>query len=226
MSKFIFILSLITLSLLSCTTSDEQIKNWVEKNPDTILKVLVDHQQTEQAKNRPSSEDVINNSAEIFENAGSPTSGSGTIKIAYFFDFNCGHCARQSETIKDVLAKKSNIQIIYKNFPVLGAGSVLAAHAALAAHQQGKYIEFYNEAFQIREKNPQTLKAIAKKIKLNIAKWEADMKSEAVKKEISHVSKLARQLKLSGTPALAIAPDQIYPGRVDELLEIVEAIKK
>ena len=221
----LFLLSLISLTLLSCKSSDDQIKNWVEKNPDKILQALMKHQQQQQEKNQPSSEDVKANSALLFENSGSPSVGKGPIKIAYFFDFNCGHCVRQSETIKEVLAKKSNVQVIYKNFAVLGPSSELAAQAALAAHQQGKYLEFYTEALKIREKNPKTLKTIATKIKLNVPKWESDMDSDAVKKELDHVNNLAAKMKLSGTPALAIAPDQILPGRVDQLMEIIEAIK-
>jgi len=221
----ITIISLISLFLLSCKSSDEQIKTWVEKNPDKILQALMKHQQQLQEKNQPTSSDVKANSSLLFENPTSPSVGKGPIKIAYFFDFNCGHCARQSETIKTVLAKKSNVQVIYKNLAVLGPSSELAAHAALAAHQQGKYIEFYNEAFKLREKNLKTLKAIAVKIKLDVAKWETDLNGEAVKNEIDHVNNLAAKMKISGTPALAIAPDQILSGRVDQLMEIVESIK-
>ena len=220
------ILLFFTLFLLtSCKSSDEQIKTWVEKNPDKILQAIIEYQKQQQSKNQPTSEDVKTNSALLFENSTSLRVGNGPIKIAYFFDFNCGHCVKQSETIKDVLAKKSNVQVIYKNLAVLGPSSELTAHAALAAHQQGKYFEFYNEALKVREKNLKTLKAIATKIKLNVAKWEADISSDAVKNEIEHVNTLAAKMKISGTPALAIAPDQILPGRVDQLLEIIEAIK-
>lgn len=221
----LLIISITSLFLFSCKSSDEQIQSWVEKNPDKILNVLIDYQKKQQAQSQPTSSDVKANYAMLFENSTSPSLGSGPIKISYFFDFNCGHCARQSEIIKEVLAKKSNIQIIYKNLAVLGPSSVLAAHAALAAHQQGKFHEFYNETFKIREKSPKTLKEIAKKLKLDVAKWESDMNGTAVQKEIAHVNELATKMKLTGTPALAIAPDQILPGRVDRLMEIVDAIK-
>ncbi|MBY0555556.1 thioredoxin domain-containing protein [bacterium] len=225
-SKILIAALVLPVALLSCKPTDEQIQKWVENNPDKILKVLMEYQQKQQADQQPKAEDVKANSAALFENAESPSAGTGSIKIAYFFDFNCGHCARQSETIKAVLAKTNKVQVIYKNLPVLGPSSVLAARAALAAHQQGKYFDFYTEAFKIREKNPDTLKAIAKKIKLDVAKWEKDMDSEAVNKEISHVQELAQKMKINGTPALAIAPDMIMPGRVDQLMEIVESIKQ
>ena len=46
----LFLLSLISLTLLSCKSSDDQIKNWVEKNPDKILQALMKHQQQQQEK--------------------------------------------------------------------------------------------------------------------------------------------------------------------------------
>lgn len=225
-NKTLIALLLIPLALLSCKPSDEQIQKWVEKNPDKILTALMDYQKKQQEDQQPKAADVKANSAALFENTDSPSVGTGSIKVAYFFDFNCGHCARQSETIKAVLAKTNKVQVIYKNLPVLGPSSELAARAALAAHQQGKYFDFYNEVFKTREKTPESLKAIAKKIKLDIAKWETDMAGEAVQKEISHVQELAGKMKINGTPALAIAPETIIPGRVDQLMEIIESIKQ
>lgn len=225
-SKKLIAALILPLTLFSCKPSDEQIQKWVEKNPDKILTALMDYQRKQQEANQPKGEDVKANSAALFENSGSPSVGAGSIKIAYFFDFNCGHCARQSETIKAVLAKTNKIQVIYKNLPVLGPSSELAARAALAAHQQGKYLDFYNETFKTRVKDEASLKAIAKKIKLDVAQWEKDMNGEAVQKEIAHVQELAGKMKISGTPALAIAPETIIPGRVDQLMEIVESIKQ
>ena len=217
---------ILPLALFSCKATDEQIQQWVEKNPDKILTALMSHQRKQQEANQPKGEDVKANAAALFENSASPSAGSGPIKIAYFFDFNCGHCARQSETIKAVLAKTNKVTVIYKNLPVLGPSSELTARAALAAHQQGKYFDFYSEAYKTRDKNAESLKAIAKKIKLDVAKWEKDMNSEAVQKEISHVQELAGKLKISGTPALAITPETIIPGRVDQLMEVIDSIKQ
>lgn len=223
--KALIYLALTTVILSGCGTSDDQIQKWVEKNPDKILQALITYQKKQQEQNQPTAAEVKANASELFENAGSPKKGNGPIKIAYFFDFNCGHCARQSEILKDVMAKKSNIQVTFKNFAVLGPSSELSARAALAAHQQGKYYDFYSETIKLKQKNPDSLKAIAKKLGLDLKKWEADMNSENVKKEIVHVNQLAQKMKLSGTPAIAIAPDLIFPGRVDQLLQIVDSIK-
>ena len=215
---------LTALMLSSCNPTDQQIETWVQKNPDKIIKSLMEHQRAQQEANAPKPEMVTENAKDLFEHTASPRMGSGKIKIAYFFDFNCGHCAHQSETIKKVLEANKNVEVIYKNFPVLGPSSQLAARAALAAQQQNKFHEFYTELYKTQEKTPESLKKIASKLRLDVSKWEKDLSSDAVDNELNHVQELAGKLKLSGTPAIAIAPDKIFPGRVDQLMEMVKSL--
>lgn len=215
-----------TLAACSASPTDKAIEAWVEKNPEKIIASLTNYQRAQQEANQPKPADVKNNASDLFEYAASPRAGSGTIKIAYFFDFNCGHCARQSETIKAVLEKHKDVEVIYKNLPVLGPSSELAARGAIAAHQQKKFMAFYQETYKTREKSPESLKKIAQKIGLDVGKWEKDLEGEAVSSEIAHVRQLAEKMKIGGTPALAIAPDQILAGRVDQLNEIIESIKR
>lgn len=227
--------SFVTTTLLAALTvftfvgcsggaSDKQIEAWVEKNPEIIIKSLQGFQRKQQEENAPKPEMVKQFSKELFENAGSPTVGTGKVKIAYFFDFNCGHCTKQGETINEVLKKTKDVTIIYKNFPILAPSSETAAKAALAANLQGKYKEYYDELYKPANhgRDDATLERVAKSLKLDMAKWKADKEGEAVKAELSHVRDLAGKMKISGTPLLAIAPDKVFPGRVDQLMEIVQ----
>ena len=223
--KNISLLSTLSFLLVSCiSASDKQIEAWVEKNPEKIITTLTNYQRTQQEANQPKAEHVKENAEGLFSNAGSPKAGNGSIKIAYFFDFNCGHCARQGETIKAVLEKNKNVEVVYKNLPVLGPSSELAARGAMAAHLQNKFKQFYEETYKLREKTPESLKVIAKKVGLDVGKWEKDLNGETVSAELAHVRDLASKMKINGTPFLAIAPDKVFPGRVDQLMEIVNSI--
>ena len=226
LSTTVALSALTVLAVSGCGPSDKQIKEWVEKNPEVIIQSLQGFQRKQQEDNQPKPEMVKENAKDLFEHAGSPTVGSGKVKIAYFFDFNCGHCTKQGETINAVLKQSKDVTIIYKNFPILAPSSETAAKASLAAHQQGKYKEFYDEIYKNKTIDDSTMEKIAKTLKLDIAKWKADKEGEAVKAELDSVRDLAKKMKLGGTPALAIAPDKILPGRVDELMEIVQASLK
>jgi protein-disulfide isomerase len=221
--KAVATLLALTVAFTACSESDKKIEAWVEKNPGKILEAIIKHQKAQQEAAMPKPEMVTENAAALFENAGSPTVGDGKIKVVYFFDFNCGHCVRQSQTIKEVL-KSGKIQVTYKNFPVLGPSSELAARGALAAQQQNKFYQFYEEAYKTREKTEASLSAIAKKIGLDMNKWKSDLNGETVGAELAHVRTLAEKMRISGTPFLAIAPDKVFPGRVDQLAEIVNSL--
>jgi protein-disulfide isomerase len=233
MSLRFALVPLISLALIvaaGCSPSDKQIQAWVEKNPELIIKSLQGFQRKQQEDSQPKPEMVKEFSKELFENAGSPSVGTGKVKIAYFFDFNCGHCTKQGETINDLLksANGKDVTIIYKNFPILAPSSETAAKAALAANLQGKYKEFYDQLYKPENhgRDEATLEKVAKALKLDMTKWKADMDGTAVKAELDHVRDLATKMKISGTPLLAISPDQIFPGRVDQLLEIVQKTLK
>jgi protein-disulfide isomerase len=216
------ITAVLIASVTGCGPSDKQIEAWVEKNPETIIKALQNFQRKQQEENQPKPEMVKQYAKELFENAGSPSVGTGKVKIAYFFDFNCGHCTKQGETINEVLKNTKDVTVIYKNMPILSPSSEMMAKAALAASQQGKYKEFYNEIYKNEKRDDAAMENIAKALKLDIAKWKADLGGPAVKAELDHVRELAQKMKISGTPLIAISPDKIFPGRVDQLMEIVQ----
>lgn len=202
---------------------NKQIEQWVKDNPEIIMDSLMEFQRQEQERNRPQPEMVTQNRKELFEHAGSPVAGNpkGKVEIAYFFDFNCGHCARQSDTIKKVLEARKDVKVVYKNFPVLGPSSELAARAALAAHQQGRFTEYYSAVYQNRERSMEALEKIARDLKLNIDQWKKDFESDAVNAELAATRELAQKMRIGGTPFLAIAPDKVFPGRVDELANVI-----
>lgn len=207
-------------------SSDADIEKWVMNNPEAIIKSLQNYERKMAEENQPKASMVSEFSSELFKNSGSPVAGnaSGKIELAYFFDFRCGHCARQSETIEKVLSENKDVKIVYKVFPVLGPDSETVARGALAAHQQGKFRDFYKEIYASKEFSEAGVKKVAQKIKLDISKFEKDMKGEAVNAELGHVADLAQKMKIRGTPLLAIAPDKIFPGRVDSLSEVIGSL--
>jgi protein-disulfide isomerase len=220
-----------TVALTSCLeggSSDAKIKEWVEKNPEVIMKSLMDFQRRQQEESMPKPADVQANADGLFKHAGSPSAGAtdGKVKVAYFFDFLCGHCEHQSKTNAAVLAKRGDVQIIYKNLPILSEFSEQIARAALAAHQQGMYKQYYDAFYKLDRgaRNPEGLKKIATGLRLDMKRWEADMKGEAVMAELMHVRELAQKMKINGTPAMAIAPNVIIPGRADELEKVIESL--
>lgn len=107
------------------------------------------------------------------------------------------------------------LQIVYKEFPILGPESMFVARAALAAHRQGKYVAFH-DALMEDSGRANEAKAIsaATKLGLDLERLKADMGTPAIQAEIDRNLALAQALRIDGTPSFIIG-DQIVRGAVD-----------
>src|SRR5579863_4698196 len=62
------------------------------------------------------------------------------LRIVEYFDYNCPYCKKIAPDLERLLAQDGKIALVYKEWPILGDVSVIAARAALAARWQGKYL--------------------------------------------------------------------------------------
>ena len=73
------------------------------------------------------------------------------VTIIEFVDFACPPCKMAGETIKKVMMTYSGkVRLIFRNFPRVEKHpfAVRAAEAALCAHEQGKFWEYYKLLFE------------------------------------------------------------------------------
>jgi len=143
----------------------------------------------------------------LFRQANDPVAGNpkGKVTIVEFFDYNCSHCVSMAHTLDAIIKSNPNVRVVFKEYPIRGPMSEIAARAALAANKQGKYYQFSHALitshYSINENN---LTDIAKDAGINISEWKKDINSKTVKSQIYSNYKLARELEITGTPALFI----------------------
>lgn len=143
--------------------------------------------------------------------------------IVEFFDYNCPYCKRAATDVKALLSADDDVRLVYREWPILGEGSVLAARAALAARAQGKYAEMHWALMELRGRAEEaSILAVAREIGLDLEKLIADMESEEVTSHIAASHALAQSLGFTGTPAFVIG-DALVPGAVplEELQSLV-----
>src|SRR5262249_35983485 len=82
---------------------------------------------------------------QVFRDPADPVSGnpSGDVTLVEFFDYNCPYCKQMAPIMAQPEESDPRLRIVYKEYPILGPGSILAAKAALAADKQGKYVAFH-----------------------------------------------------------------------------------
>ncbi|NDC56793.1 MAG: DsbA family protein [Alphaproteobacteria bacterium] len=166
---------------------------------------------------------------DIYEDAEAPVTGNpkGDVTVVEFFDYQCGFCKRAHEETEKVLAEDKNLRYVYKQFPILGPNSLLAAKAAVAAHKQGKFLPLHT-AF-MKHKLPLTeeeINKLAKDVGLDVDKLKQDMESEPVVAYVNKSRELAESLGGRGTPLFVIG-DKTYPGAMgtDQIKEILAGIR-
>jgi len=79
-----------------------------------------------------------------------------------------------------------------------------AARAALAAGEQGKFWEFHDQLFTVEKLSDQVIRDTAVKLGLDMARYEADMNSPAIKQKISKDIRDAQKAGVTGTPTIFI----------------------
>ena len=119
------------------------------------------------------------------------------------------------------------MRLVFKEFPILGPSSEIAAKSALAAKKQGKYIEFHDELMRPGPINDERIKATATKLGLDLEKLNTDIQNPEIEQEIMRNYQLAEELGINGTPAFIIG-GELIPGAIelDKLKKIIAAERR
>jgi protein-disulfide isomerase len=157
-----------------------------------------------QSQEAPVLEDAI-----AIPTAGAPSLGPEKAKITLveFSDFQCPYCAVAAPVLSAVLkAYPDQVKLIFKQYPLeIHNQAALAAAAALAAKKQDKFWEMHDAMFANRHNlSREQLLVMAKWIGLDMTKFQADLDSPAIKKELEQDVRDGDDARVEGTPTLFI----------------------
>src|SRR5438045_5683923 len=123
------------------------IHDYLMKNPDVLIDALREAEAKANSDADIKAAQVLRDRRhEVFDDPATPVGGNpqGDVTIVEFFDYRCPYCKQVHPAIQKLLDQDQKLRFVYKEFPVLGEQSDIAAHAALAARLQGKYEAFHN----------------------------------------------------------------------------------
>jgi protein-disulfide isomerase len=150
---------------------------------------------------------IRDNQQALLSDQGSPVEGNaqGKVTIVEFFDYRCVHCRRVASTLDQLVRSNASVRVVYKNFPVLGEPSVLAARAAVAAQQQGGWPKLHRAMLAYEgDFTTESLLALGTSVGLDSAKLKTDMMSPATDKALQANLTLAAALGVDVTPTFVI----------------------
>jgi protein-disulfide isomerase len=197
---------------------DAQIRDYIRENPEVILEALrILEQRRKLAEEEKAREQLVARSDEIFSDPTSPVGWNrdGDVTIVEFFDYQCPYCKAVAPTLAQLKKEDKGIRYVYKEWPILGPVSEVAARAALAAEQQGRYERFHEALMALPGKLKEAdIMEIAENVGLDVATLRRDMEDPAIQDSLVRTRALARALGITGTPAFIIG-DNIVPGAVE-----------
>ena len=191
------------------------IREYLIEHPE----VLIEAQQALQAKRAAEEAEHARQAIqlyrdEIFSDPEAPVAGNpdGAITLVEFFDYRCGYCRRVKPTLEALLAENDDLRLVFKEFPILGPESTLAAQAALAARGQGNYEAFHWALMETDGPfDLDHILEVARSVGLDDERLAQDMEEPDLYTLIDRNAALARTLGIGGTPAFVIG-DRVIGG--------------
>ena len=162
---------------------------------------------------------------------GAPEIGSpdAVVTIVEWADFECPYCRAVSPILEDLVKRfPGQVRLLYKFYP-LGAHphGEIAARAAVAALNQGKFWEMHHLLFENQERLEQAdLDRYAKQLGLDMPKFRVELTSKETGERIEKEKKQADEVGLEGTPFVFIngryVDFQLVPNPPEDLIEWVK----
>ena len=195
-----------------------EIRAYLLQNPEVIFEAVEVFEASQAAQQTAAETDIIAaNRAAIFDDGHSWVGGNpdGDVTLVEFIDYRCGFCRRAAPEVEKLLQADDNLRLVVKEFPILGAESVLMSRFAIAVHQVAGDAA-YKQAHDVLmsatgEISSPRLRRIAEDLELDAEAVLAQMQSPDVTQVIAQNRALAQRLNIAGTPSFVLE-DQILRG--------------
>jgi len=151
---------------------------------------------------------------------GSPIMGDSNaqITILEWGDYQCTFCYKfhqnTLEVINEQYIKNGKVKLIFKDFPLNGPDSFLAAEATYCAEDQKKYWQFHNELYnnwggeRTGWITRDSLDRFATTINLNLDEFNACLDDQKYQKRVKTLYEFGKEIGIDATPSFLVFNDQ------------------
>lgn len=186
------------------------VARYLQNNPEAVYNALLKYQKMQQDKQH---EEALSYLKDNFRTSfyssedGSVGNEEAPVSILVLSDRQCGYCKKAWNALEELVSKNPNkVRIVYKEMPILGAGSVQAARLAVYAQSLGKFKNIDKALVDMPTPiDLDKLKALAVKNGMNASEVDKAQTSQQVTDILQKNFLLAQKIGLQGTPMLFIA---------------------
>lgn len=200
------------------------VRDYILAHPEIVPQAI------EKLRDRQSRDAYAVNKAALespFESAwaGAP---KGDVTLVMFTDYACGYCRSSLPDIDRLLASDSKLKVVWREIPILGPGSEIAAKAALAAARQGAFRAFHERMFAAGRPDGAKASAVLRSMRLDLRKIQADIDGPEVTAELRRNMELASRIDESLATPTFVVNGQMLKGAVgyDALKQAITDARK
>lgn len=147
---------------------------------------------------------------------GSPLVGNqnAPITIVEWEDYQCTFCYKFHQSSKDILIQEyvntGKANFVFRDFPLNGPDSVLAAQASYCADDQGKYWEYHDEIYKNRAGERtgwvtrQSLDQFANTVGLDLVQFNKCLDDKKYEQKVLENEKFGTKIGIKATPSFLI----------------------
>ncbi len=210
------------VSVKEMRENQKQILERLKKIEDTLAAL---------SKPRPAMPPIDYSKVYDIPMGGSPRRGAenGKVTLVEFSDFQCPYSRMAQPIIQQILqAYPKDVVHVFKNYPLpFHQRALPAAKACLAAGEQGKFWELHNVLYEDQKKMEDAdIREDAKKLGLDMVRFEQDLKGDKVQKEVDEDLKAVREAEVRGTPTLFLNGRRVQDRSFDALKAEIDRILK
>jgi protein-disulfide isomerase len=170
--------------------------------------------------------------SKLIEN-GSPIMGDSNapITILEWGDYQCTFCYRFHQNTLDIInddfIKTGKVKLVFRDFPLNGPDSILAAEAAYCAEDQEKYWQYHNELYKNwgGEKTGwitrESLDRFAVTVDLDLVEFNTCLDEHKYQNRVNTHYEFGKEIGIDATPSFLVFNDQkIIKIRGNQPLEV------
>lgn len=209
----------------------ELVLESIRENPEIVMETIAILEQSQAEVQADAQSKVLGSQRNVLElDPNAPVLGNpdGDVTVVEFLDYSCPYCKRAMSEVKNLIDGDTGVRLDFREWPILGEGSVFAAKAALAARNQGKYEEFHWAMMSAKGQAAEaSVLRVAREVGLDVDRLRRDMETPEVDEHIATSMRLTQLLGFNGTPSFVIG-DALVPGFVEQskLEEFVSAARE
>jgi protein-disulfide isomerase len=189
-----------------------QHENAFNASSQTLIENQSTQQQQSNSSNMLSTQTLIEN--------GSPMLGDPNAKITIveWGDYQCTYCHLFHQNTKDQLIQEyvdtGKVNFVFRDFPLNGPDSVLAAEAAYCAGDQNKYWQYHDELYnnwggeRTGWVNQKSLDQFATNVGLDLNQFDNCLSDKKYENKVLENQQFGQDIGIDGTPSFIIFNDK------------------